>query len=268
MSEHPAWIWRRAHHELSEDLAAIRKNGRFFEGLPIYEQERRWWVALKACGMSGSLNPGAIPIEKIQGRIDAWDAVIANIGQSIQDDPQIAALRQIVQELRDGGLDALEGPWPMPDNLGSGVGWVWALWSDEAARDRLQRVTENALELYVAAVDRYLPRFRRHLRTYQDAITLRFVGFRQSIAHVDPQLMEVPIGWTFAPGSPGVSWRIVEDPQAAALNVAKSASEYRINHGEPHGLYRHRPATLFAMSMLEEDLGAWGWGKHGNLASE
>ena len=264
MSEHPAWTWRHAHDELRTDLAAIRKNGQFFSGIPIYERERRWAAALAACGMGGSRNPGAIPLEKLQSRIDIWEQVVAGIGQPIPDDPQIAVLRGIVQDLRGQGIDAFEGPWPMPDDIHSGIGWVWSLWSDEATLDRLQRVTESTLELYVTAIDRELPLLASDLSTRRQ-LEGQFVGYRQSNRDADPTLMGVPIAWTFVPGASSVSWEIVPNPYGAVAQRAGRASGLRIHNGEPHGLYTHRPATLFAMSLIEKDLQLWGWGKPGSL---
>jgi hypothetical protein len=265
MSEHPAWMWRRAHCEISDDLAALRKTGVLFANLPKYEQEARWCAALDASGRSGSYNPGKVQIDTLQEKIDTWDALIASLNQPIRDDPQIALLRRIVHHLQESHLGEIEAPWPIPDNLRSGIGWVWALWSDEAILERLNGVTEAGLDLYVAAVDRYLPRFRKDLRSYQESTTRTFRGFRQSIGKVEPGMMDVPISWTFAPGEPGVSWEIVDDPHAAAMDLVKSSPPYRVNQGELHGLYENRPATLFAMSLLEEDLAPWGWGKHGNV---
>lgn len=264
MSDHPAWTWRHAHDELRRDFAAVRKSGQVFEGLPIYERERRWSVALDALGLRGSRNPGTIPLETLQSRIAIWEQVAASTGQAIPDGPQIATLREIVQELREEGVDRFEGPWPMPDNLGSGIGWVWALWSDAASLERLQRVTEAALELYVASVDREIPRLAPALSTRRQ-VAGRFVGFRQSNKDTNSRSMVAPVAWTFVPGPPGVSWEIVADPYAAATELGNAHSGLRIRYGEPHGLYGHRPATLFAMELLEADLQQWGWGMHGNL---
>jgi hypothetical protein len=170
MSEHPAWTWRHAHDELRSELAAIRSNGQFFDGIPIYERERRWAAALASCGMPGSLNPGAIPLEKLQSPIDVWEKWVASIDEPLPDAPQIALLREIVQDLRDQGLNEFEGPWPMPDNINSSGGWVGSIWSDDATLDRLQRVTESALEIYAAAVDRELPLLAPDLPTRRQLV--------------------------------------------------------------------------------------------------
>jgi hypothetical protein len=77
--------------------------------------------------------------------------------------------------------------------------------------------------------------------------------------------MGVQIAWTFVPGAPGVSWEIAPNPYVAVAERAGTTPGLRIHNGEPHGLYTHRPATLFAMSLIEDDLQLWGWGKFGSL---
>ena len=48
MSDHPAWAWRQAQGEMVDNFAAIRRAGRLFEGIPVFDS----WAATFAAGKS------------------------------------------------------------------------------------------------------------------------------------------------------------------------------------------------------------------------
>lgn len=263
MSAHPAWTWRHAHKELRRAFGAVRKSGVFFEGSPVYEREREWAVALAACRRRG-LKPGSLPIEELRVPIGRWDEAVSNTGQPIPDDPRIGLLRRLVEHLESDGLEVLEGPWPMPDDLGGAGGWVWDLWSDAAFLARLRAVTTAALELYVCAVDDQIPLLAPHLNARRRIIEGGFVGYRQPKERAGPGAFGVPTAWAFVPRESGVSWQLADDPVAALVERSGGWPE-ELCEGDLHGIFTHRPATLFAMWLLDDDLREWCWGEPGSL---
>ena len=156
-----AWAWRWTLDEIIADLALLVHH----MALPLPPgsllREARWRAGLTLLGL-GDLHAAPIPLAQIEERLAtlAPDAVLL-IGRDKVF--EASELQAAVDEARAGGADALDPPWPVPDQDLRGRGWVWAPYSDEQTLERARVVYAGAFEGYQQLVTTWFPRLAPRL---------------------------------------------------------------------------------------------------------
>ncbi len=182
---------------------------------------------------------------------------------------RLSEAEEFIAELDAQNVVQLEPPWPTPDEPPGS--WVWANWSIDRLRERVDAITAAGLNTYQAIVEAHLPRLAPDLSTYRllpARVRGRVEPGRADHANERPGFMwyvePLPAGndngsfWTVGP-SPGDDWS--DDTywrdrrKQVALLRGDIAGQARLTlHGGEPDVFSRMPATAFALRLLKDDL--------------
>lgn len=260
----PPWPWLAAFDDLRAELSRMLGEGMLMEGPAVLGMERDLKLALDLTG-EDHLRTEAVALGRLEAVVA--DSADHHPGSTFQhagrDAVRLGDVRELVARYRAAGSAEVTNPWPGPDRLGQGIGWVPHLWSPERLRDRAEGVIAAALEAYRTTVDASLPRFAAQLRVAR-MWPVRLVAclvpgtIEEGIPADDVQFV-----WGVEPSQAlGVDIFIAHDldDSLAMLRVLRGSNrDLPVSWGELPGLYGSTPCLDLATDLLWGDLRVWGW---------
>lgn len=261
VSDHPAWIWRKAHMELRGHLETLIKSGEVFAGADFFDREDTWFRIRKALGRAGSRDGSSVRLDDLNVFLADRSALFASLQlENVREDAETIALRTLAAELNAKGVIEIASPFERPNNLESPSGWVWGLWTPEALLDRARETSLHGLELYEHAVLTQVQGMASQLRLAQ-AWPVSVVGFMKPADSSGGYESQPDFVWYIDETTSDVTsrWTLVNDMDEVRMRVYEDPTVHRWHMGELPRLYESNPATNFATELLLTDLREWGW---------
>ena len=265
LDSHPVFAWKAMYEQLREGLKRALDGRQLLVGSAVLQDEADWRLALDLLGRS-TVRADPITLRELHDHIAPYADEDDRTGLQSGGRPavRLGDIRALLRRLQDQGQTAITCPWPGPDRLGQGIGWLPHLWSPEVLRRRAEGVATTALTCYKATVDQWLPRFAPQLHLAA-AWPVRFTGY---VYPGDPTRgMDDSASFIWAITSdadgPGADFEIVDDVRHALSDVRAIADASKglksYSWGEIPGIYGLTPGTDLAANLLWDDLKAWEW---------
>jgi hypothetical protein len=265
LDSHPVFAWKAMYEQLREGFKRALDSRQFLVGSAVLQDEADWRLALDLLGRS-TVRVDPITLRELHDRIAPYADEDDRTGLQYGGRPavRLGDVRALLRRLQDQGQTAITCPWPGPDRLGQGIGWLPHLWSPEVLRRRAEGVATTALACYKATVDQWLPRFAPQLHLAA-AWPVRFTGYvypGDPTRGMDDSASFIRTITSDADG-PGADFQIVDDVGHALSEVRAIADASKglksYSWGDIPGIYGLTPATDLAARLLWDDLKAWEW---------
>jgi hypothetical protein len=264
LDSHPLFAWKTMYEQLRGGLRRALDTRQFLVGSPILQDEADWRLAIDLLGRS-MVRADPITLQEFHDRIAPYADDDDRMGLQYGSRPvRLGDVRALLRRLQEQGQTAITCPWPGPDRLGQGMGWLPHLWSPEVLRQRAERVASTALTCYKATVDQWLPNFAAHLRLLA-AWPVRFTGYVYTGDPTRGMADSASFIWTITSQEDdlGADFLVVDDVRPALGEVRAIADAPKglksYSWGELPGIYGLTPATDLAARLLWDDLKAWDW---------
>jgi hypothetical protein len=264
LDSHPLFAWKTMYEQLRGGLKRALDSRQFLVGSAILQDEADWRLALDLLGRS-TVRADPITLQELHDRIAPYADEDDRTGLQYGSRPvRLGDVRALLRRLQDQGQTAITCPWPGPDRLGQGIGWLPHLWSPEVLRRRAEGVATTALTCYKATVDQWLPRFAPQLHLAA-AWPVRFTGYVYPGDPTRGMDDSASFVWTITSDAdgPGADLQIVDHVGHALSGVRSIADTSKglksYSWGEIPGIYGLTPATDLAARLLWDDLKVWEW---------
>ena len=260
--ESPAWAWFDSKNHLKNQL-----NERLDSyGIPIrngYFVHEAAWSLVSAVLDRHSVLDCQFSVDEIRDVLRGeWKCPSHRLRRF---NPEtIAPVIGFLQKLVDAN-SVLNSPWPDPDQLPSGSGWVWEFYSPDRLRQRLQHVFSASLEMYqeivstwfITMADRLplyslLPAYLRvylHVPTKEDKDYSKEPYIKYYFEPIHDDSLSKAVVYLDSISDP----ELLEKAQKANQSNSFSTTSAIVD------VYGARPATAQAYRWLEDDLSSIKW---------